>query len=372
MRKWITLPQTQGISSRQAHTNLPNNSYERELGKHGFNGPSTHMYHQHPPTNWAEITGTLTHHAFDTNLITQSSNSPWEAVSILSNAYLNLRIWKCRQSMEHLVRNADGDELLFVHHGQADLYCDYGHLQINQGDYIMIPKGTLWRIDINKDISIILIEATQQSYQIPDKGIVGQHAIFDQAVLDIPIIDEKFKAQQNDNNCSVLIKRLNQISAMRYSFNPLDAIGWHGTLMPVRINWRDIRPIMSHRYHIPPSAHTTFETENFIISTFVPRPIESDPDALKVPFYHSNDDYDEVIFYHRGTFFSRDNIEQGMITLHPSGIPHGPHPNAYKQGKEHSRKETDEVALMIDSRYPLEFSDNARTIENVDYVNSWK
>ncbi len=372
MRKWITLPQSQGISSRQAHTNLPDDSFERELGKHGFNGPSCHMYHRQPPTNWTEISGSLKHHAFNSNLINDSSNSPWEAFSLLSNNHLNFRIWNCSLSMDHLVRNADGDELLFLHSGQAEFYCDYGHLYMTQGDYVMIPKGTMWRIEVEQSITMILIEATQQSYQLPDKGIVGQHALFDQAVFDIPKIDDAFIAQQNNNHTSVLVKRLNQISVMRYRYNPLDAIGWHGTLMPVRLNWRDIRPLMSHRYHLPPSAHTTFEAEHFIISTFVPRPIESDPDALKVPFYHSNDDYDEVIFYHQGKFFSRDDIKPGMITLHPSGIPHGPHPKAYAQGKSHERKDTNEVAIMIDSRHPLEINTNATIIEDFNYINSWK
>jgi len=140
----------------------------------------------------------------------------------------------------------------------------------------------------------------------------------------------------------------------------------------MRINWRDIRPLMSHRYHLPPSAHTTFVAQRFVVCTFVPRPIESDPGALKVPFYHNNDDYDEVLFYHAGDFFSRDNIERGMVTFHPAGFTHGPHPKAFQAGLEYRKKFTDEVAVMLDTRDALEVGAAAETTENPDYVNSWK
>jgi homogentisate 1,2-dioxygenase len=143
-------------------------------------------------------------------------------------------------------------------------------------------------------------------------------------------------------------------------------------LAPVRINWRDIRPIMSHRYHLPPSAHTTFITGRFVVCTFCPRPIESDPGALKVPFFHNNDDYDEMIFYHRGSFFSRDNIHPGMVTLHPCGFPHGPHPKAFATGAKAARKETDEVAVMVDTHDALDTGPLPEGVEWPDYVKSWQ
>jgi enoyl-CoA hydratase/carnithine racemase len=170
---------------------------------------------------------------------------------------------------------------------------------------------------------------------MPEKGIVGPHAIFDPGMLDVPLMDAQFRAQQTDDPWRVVVKRVGALSTIEYPFNPLDAVGWHGDLCVVRINVRDIRPLMSHRFHLPPSAHTTFVGRNFIVCTFVPRPIESDPGALKVPFYHNNDDYDEVIFYHRGEFFSRDNIKPGMVTFHPCGFTHGPHPKAFQIGAAH-------------------------------------
>ncbi|HVN01420.1 MAG TPA: homogentisate 1,2-dioxygenase, partial [Caulobacteraceae bacterium] len=148
--------------------------------------------------------------------------------------------------------------------------------------------------------------------------------------------------------------------------------GWKGNLSVVKLNWRDIRPVMSHRYHIPPSVHSTFVADRFVVCTFVPRPIESDPGALKVPFFHNNDDYDEVLFYHAGDFFSRDDIDAGMLTFHPSGFTHGPHPKALKSMLVQSKPATDEYAVMIDTRDPLDVSHDVEPVENRRYVDSWK
>lgn len=219
---------------------------------------------------------------------------------------------------------------------------------------------------------MLLIETSNGAYQLPEKGLVGPHAIFDEAVLDVPAIDDAFKAQQTEDEWQVVIKRRGALSTVTYPYNPLDAIGWHGNLSVARVNWRDIRPLMSHRYHLPPSAHTTFVADGFVICTFVPRPIESDPGALKVPFYHNNDDYDEVIFYHAGDFFSRDNIKPGMLTFHPAGFTHGPHPKAFAKAMTDPKTFTDEVAVMIDARDALEQGPGLAGVEWQGYVDSWK
>ena len=276
------------------------------------------------------------------------------------------------EAMRHLVRNGDGDELLFIHEGAGHLYCDFGHLEFRDGDYLMIPRGTAWRIEATQPVFMLLIESTDGAYQLPDKGMVGPHAVFDPAVLDTPAIDEAFVAQQDENQWSVRVKHRGRISTIVYPFNPLDAVGWKGDLAPVRINWRDIRPLMSHRYHLPPSVHTTFLAGRFVVCTFVPRPFETDPAALKVPFFHNNDDFDEVIFYHAGEFFSRDNIHPGMITFHPSAFTHGPHPKALANMLEQRSAGTEEVAVMIDTRDPLDVDDRAKGAEWTGYVDSWK
>lgn len=274
--------------------------------------------------------------------------------------------------MAHLVRNSDGDELIFIHEGAGELYCDFGHLTLRDGDYLLLPRGTMWRIEVTKPLTALLIEATNDSFRLPDKGIVGAHAIFDPAVLDVPCLDDAFRAQQSESAWRVVVKRRSALTTITFPFNPLDAVGWHGTLAPVRLNRRDLRPLMSHRYHLPPSAHTTFVSSRFLISTFCPRPLESDPGALKLPFFHNNDDYEEVVFYHRGQFLSRDNIRPGMITLHPSGFTHGPQPKALRTAREGVRYETDEVAVMLDARDALEVATLPPGVEWDGYADSWK
>ncbi len=377
MRRYISFPKVEGTSSRQAHANLPPGTYEREIGKEGFFGPATHMYHRNPPTGWLSWEGPLRPRAFDLNrMVEDAAGGPWSAREVLYNAHCRMRIWHCAQPMDHLARNGDGDELLFVHEGAGELYCDYGHLTVEAGDYVMLPRSTMWRLVPTRPVTALLIEATGSSYQLPDRGIVGPHAVFDPAVLDTPKVDDAFLSQQAElgpgGTWKVLVKRRNQISTVTYPFNPLDAVGWKGDLAPVRLNVRDVRPLMSHRYHLPPSAHTTFVANRFVVCTFAPRPFETDPDAIKIPFFHNNDDYDEVLFYHAGDFFSRDNIKAGMVTFHPCGFTHGPHPKALTKMLQQSKPATDEYAVMLDTRDALEVAELPEGVENHAYADSWK
>ncbi len=372
MKNYIRFPRAEGTHSRQAHADLPAGTFEREMGKEGFFGPAAHFHHRHPPTAWESFEGALNPHAYDLNQLPATGASPWDATPFMANGDVKIRYWKTDRAMDHLVRNQDGDELLFVHEGAGEFYCDWGRLDYRDGDYIVIPRGGLWRIAPQSATATLLVECTEGTYTLPEKGLVGPHAIFDPAVLDVPAMDEPFRRQQTDEPWRVVVKRAGALTTIGYPFNPLDAVGWHGDLCVVRLNVRDIRPLMSHRYHLPPSAHTTFVGKNFVVCTFAPRPIESDPGALKVPFYHSNDDYDEVIFYHRGDFFSRDNIKPGMVTFHPCGFTHGPHPKAFAAGAAHARKETDEYAVMIDARFPLTVAPLPPGVENTHYVESWK
>ncbi|MBV6424987.1 MAG: Homogentisate 1,2-dioxygenase [Steroidobacteraceae bacterium] len=373
MRRYIGFPRVEGTASRQAHADLPPGTFEREISKEGFFGPAAHLYHRHPPTGWVSFEGPLRPHAFDLTKIAAPVASPWDARQILGNAAVKIRWWNTAGAMPALARNADGDELLFVHRGRAALFCDYGHLDIEAGDYVLLPRGTLWRLACDEPVAALLIEATNGSYTLPDRGLLGPHALFDPAILDVPRIDAAFTAQQSDDTpWRVEVKRRGALSVIGFPFNPLDAVGWHGDLAPVRLNVRDIRPLLSHRYHLPPSAHSTFLGDRFVVCTFVPRPFETDPGAIKVPFFHNNDDYDEVIFYHAGQFFSRDNIHPGMVTLHPGGFTHGPHPKALRNMTEQSKPGTDEVAVMIDTRDPLDIAPVASDVEWAGYVDSWK
>ena len=375
MKNFINIPKMEGKSSRQAHADLPNDTFEREMSKEGFFGPSAHIYHRNPPTGWIDWDGPLRPRAFNLNNLTQNVDCPWNSVELLFNDNCRIAMWRASKSMKHLVRNADGDQLLFIHSGSGELYSDFGRFEIIAGDYVLLPRGTMWRVQFGSPIDILLIESTNAGFSLPDKGIVGTHAFFDPAMLDTPLIDKKFLDQQTAVGASerwqVRIKRKNNISTVTYPYNPLDAVGWHGSLMPVKINVKEFRPLMSHRYHLPPSAHTTFVSERFVVCTFCPRPFEKDPGALKVPFFHNNDDYDEVLFYHSGDFFSRDNIDAGMMTFHPAGFTHGPHPKALNNMLKPKKAETDEYALMIDTRDGLTVADLPNNIEDDSYLFSW-
>lgn len=372
MKRWISFPKTEGLHSRQAHCDLPEGTYEREFGKEGFFGPVSHIQHAQMPTGWREWEGELRPRAYDTVNVKTNNSCPLDAPTLLHNAHFDLRVWKASGQMDHLASNANGDELIFVHAGSGHLYCDFGHMSFREGDYILLPRSCMWRVECDAPSTFLLVQATNDSYRLPDKGILGEQAIFDPAMLETPQINDAFRRQQGMRETQLHVKRGAQHALLTFDYNPLDAVGWHGNLLPVKINWRDIRPVMSHRYHIPPSVHTTFLASRFVVCTFVPRPIESDPGALKVPFFHSNTDYDEILFYHAGNFFSRDNIHPGMVTLHPCGFPHGPHPKAFETGAKHAKKETDEVAVMIDTRDAVQFGETAKEIEVKDYVYSWK
>ena len=373
-RKWISASHVEGTASRQAHADFPEGTFEREMSKEGFFGPAAFLHHKRPPTGWTNFEGPLQPRAFDLNKLNAADPSPWASRSVLHNKATDIRFWKLAEAMPGLARNGDGDQLLFIHAGKADLFCDFGHLVVEAGDYVYLPRGTMWRLDPSEPLAVLMIEATNTHYTLPDKGLVGPHAIFDPAMFDAPQMDEAFRAQQadQDHEWTVTVKKRGQVSTITYPYNPLDAVGWHGELAPVRLNVRHIRPLMSHRYHLPPSAHTTFLSDRFVVCTFAPRPFETDPGALKVPFFHNNDDFDEVLFYHAGDFFSRDNIDAGMMTFHPSGFTHGPHPKALKNMLKQTKPATDEYAVMIDTRDPLDVGDDAASVENRDYVNSWK
>lgn len=372
-RKWISVSRVEGTASRQAHADMPAGTYEREMSTEGFFGPAAFLHHKRPPTGWVKFEGPLRPRAFNLAALDESAASPWTAPRVLFNNACDIRFWALDEAMTGLARNADGDQLLFIHRGEGDLFCDFGHLAFEPGDYIVLPRGTMWRLAPASPARILMVEATGAHFTLPDKGLLGGHAIFDPALLDAPKIDEAFKAhQQDDGETRVEIKKRGQVSVATYPYNPLDVVGWHGELAPARLNVRHIRPLMSHRYHVPPSAHTTFVSDRFVVCTFAPRPFETDPGALKVPFLHNNDDYDEVLFYHAGDFFSRDNIDAGMMTFHPSGFTHGPHPKALKNMIEQKKPATDEYAVMIDTRDPLDIGEGAAAVEAAAYVDSWK
>jgi len=372
-KNWIPVRGAEGKHSRQAHADMPEGTFEREVSKEGFFGPAAFFHHPRPPTGWSDFEGPLRPRAFDLSALNEATASPWAAPQVLTNAAVELRFWKLAAPMPALARNADGDQLLFVHEGKGDLFCDYGRIAFVAGDYLYLPRGTMWRLAPEGAAAVLMIEATNAHFMLPERGVLGPTAVFDPAILDTPAMDDVFRAHQAETGeFKVEVKKRGDVSTVTFPYNPLDAVGWHGDLAPVRLNVKDIRPVSSHRYHLPPSVHATFVSDRFVVCTFAPRPFETDPGALKVPFFHNNDDFDEVLFYHAGDFFSRDDIKPGMLTFHPSGFTHGPHPKALTSMLVQSKPATDEYAVMLDARDPLDVAEAAAAVENSRYVDSWK
>lgn len=367
----MNIPYVKGVVTQQAHVGVPEGTFEEEIGRNGFFGKYAHLYRKNSPVDWTRIEGDLRPRAYDLRLIEKNEPSIELRREILFNKDVRIATMKIDQVMAYFFRNADGDELYFVHQGEGRLETDYGPLKYESGDYLVIPRGTLYRF-LPKSKSFFLVIESASEFNFPDKGMLGQHALFDPAVVKTPTPEKNLtQLEEKGLEYEVRIKRCGKITKVYYPFCPLDAVGWKGTLSVLQLNVRDIRPVLSDRYHLPPSAHTTFVAHGFVICTFAPRPLENgDERAMRVPFYHSNIDFDEVLFYHSGEFFSRSGIEEGMLTFHPQGIHHGPHPKAVERSQCAQR--TNETAIMIDTKNPLEISEEAARVEIKEYWKSWQ
>lgn len=356
--KWnFKAPMQQGIAPRQAHANIPDGLWERELARNAFFGAATNFYHRNPPTAWTAIDKDGPRpYLFDTRRGIELTPSPWDAAELLVNATVKIRYWKTSGNMDHLVRNADGDELIFMQQGQCELFCDFGHITLVKGDYFILPRGTMWRIEAASPVEMLMIESTDAPYRLPEDSILGRHLPFDAGVFDVPALDEAFGAQARNLHTQVRIKHSGRLSSLVYPFNPLDAEGWKGDLYPIRLNVKDIRTISSHRAHVVPSGHTTFLTDSFLVCTFMPYPSPSDPTTLKLPAFHDNVDYDEVLFLHDGNKTALTaGFEPGLMTFDPRGVTHGPMPSVLPMFHDKSgiSMANEFTIIMVDTRHPL-------------------
>jgi homogentisate 1,2-dioxygenase len=362
-------PLTKGKIARQAHVGLPEGTFEEEHGRKGFYGKSAHLYHAHAPTGWIRFEGKLRPHCFDFNRVRPTDQEDREGMpeAVLGNQDVRLYVSRRSEPMPFYYRNADGDELIFVHRGSGIIETDFGPLTFEKGDYVVMPRAVTYRIVPETKDNFFLIVQSRTEFGPPEKGLLGQHALYDPAVITTP--EPAPHVDDTVREWEIRIKSEDEISKVFYPFDPLDVVGWKGDLTVWKINMRDIRPVTSHRAHLPPSAHSTFVTEGAVVCSFLPRPLEQDEDAMRVPFFHRNTDYDEFIFYHDGDFFSRDNIKAGMATLHPRGIHHGPHPKALLNQKK--KTHTDESAVMLDGLNPIHVLPAGEQVEWKEYWASW-
>ena len=373
-------PWIRGRVARQAHVGLPPGTVEEEYGRSGFFGGYAHAYRLHAPVGWVEIDGPLKPRAYDLRRELppgQDATQRELGRSLFAeNDDVRLHYVRLAEPPSFWLRNGDADEVFFIHRGRGVLATELGPLAYEPGVYLVVPRAMLARLEPSEPTEALLIESAGQ-VTFPDRGMLGLHALFDPAVIEVPTPDldrvcaAADRAQDEpEKRYEVRHLRHGAVTRVVYPFHPIDVVGWKGTTAPLRLHTSDIRPVISERYHLPPSAHTTFLLRDAVVCSFLPRGLESgDPEAMRVPFFHSNADYDELIFYHRGTFFSRGGIEPGMITMHPAGIHHGPHPQALERAKGLER--TDEVAIMIDTKKPLRMVHAAEAAEVTDYWRSW-
>lgn len=357
-----------GKVTRQAHVDIPEGTVEEEYGRDGFAGRVSHLYRRHAPVAWTAIEGDCRPEAIDTEALPGLDAGDFldGRVPFLENEDVVLAMVRLSAPMAYTFRNADGDEVFFVHRGCGVLETDFGPLDYRKGDYLVIPRGTAYRLQPAEPTAALVVQSAEE-IGIPDRGIIGKHALFDLDAIEVPTPAPK---DADGVPHELVIQRGGRFTRVTYPFDPIDVVGWKGDLTVWRLNIADIRPVLSERYHLPPTAHVTFATSAAVICTFLPRGLETgDPGALRVPFYHANIDYDEVLFYHDGEFFSREGIDAGMVTFHPQGLHHGPHPKAIEAAA--SKERTNEKAVMIDTRRPLRLTEAGRAASRPDYWKSW-
>ena len=355
------------MKKRQPHKNIPKDHFEEEQGQGGFYGPVSHLIRKQPSTRWSHIEGDLKPRLFDLARVKEDCWMP-----LLYNENLSLFLYQLKKE-DSACRAVDGDLLYFCHKGCGVVLTEYGLLNYSEGQYLMIPKCFTHFIIPSDPSCFFVIKSLKSHFREPDRGLLGRNALYSSSSLKKPNIEAQkayLKKEKREVKEVTLYHDKGKSTVFHYEDCLFDTVEWQGDLYPFVLDMKDIMPVMSHRVHLPPSVHTTFLTNEFIVCSFLPRPLEQDEDALKVPFYHQNTDYDEVIFYHKGDFFSRDNLDKGMMSLHPAGFPHGPQPKAIKAIK--NKTHTEEYAVMIDSKQPLKRTKAVEAVEISDYWRSWK
>ncbi|MEK0413586.1 MAG: hypothetical protein RL070_1074 [Bacteroidota bacterium] len=359
--------------------------YAEELvSTEGFSSMYSLVYHTHPPTIVKEL-GTpysvepkiaREKHLRHTSLLGFNIKPEKDYLEsrkiVLVNSDLQISLAAPTESMTtYFYKNSQADEVLFIHKGSGTLKTGFGKIYFKYGDYIVVPRGTIYQIDFNDADNRLFIIESFSPIHFPKRyqnkyGQLMEHAPFCERDIVRPTDLETF---DEAGDFKVLIKKQGLIYPYTYGTHPFDFIGWDGYHYPWAFSIHNFEPITG-RVHQPPPVHQTFEAHNFVICSFVPRKYDYHPQAIPAPYNHSNIDSDEVLYYVDGDFMSRKSVVQGQITLHPGGIPHGPHPGTVENsiGKE----KTEELAVMIDPFKPLMLTEDAIAIEDESYHKSWQ
>jgi homogentisate 1,2-dioxygenase len=352
------------------------------MGTKGFSGIQSILYHHHPPTQVTKVEkfGKMAIDYVDREILKHQHfltfDLPAGGDPILGRQYVmgndDLVIGICRptEKMDYYYRNSEGDEIIFVHEGEGELHSVFGTLTYRPGDYLVIPIGTTYRIEPKSKATRFLVVESQSAIVPPKRyrnehGQLLEHSPFCERDIRIP---ERLETHIESGRFEVRVKQKQTLYSYFFDFHPLDVVGWDGYLYPYALSIHDFEPITG-RLHQPPPVHQTFEGHNFVICSFVPRLYDYHPNAIPAPYFHSNVESDEVLYYVDRNFMSRKGVTEGSLTLHPMGIPHGPHPGKIEDSI--GKKETKELAVMIDTFRPLKVTRQALAIEVEDYMSSW-
>ena len=357
--------------------------HEQLFGTIGFDGMSSLLYHIQPPTAVIKIVqqkSVAPEIGLDKNMQMRSlqgfnveakddyleSRTP---MLVNSDVYIELAAPK-KSMTAYFYKNADADEVIFIHKGSGKLKTQLGNIDFSYGDYLLIPRGMIYQMHFENEENRLLIIQSFHPVYTPKRyrnwfGQLLEHSPYCERDIRAP---HELETHNENGEFLIKIKKEDTMYDYVYAHHPFNVIGWDGYNFPYAFSIHNFEPITG-RVHQPPPVHQTFETPAFAICSFVPRMYDYHPDAIPSPYNHSNIDSDEVLYYVDGDFMSRNHVDKGQITLHPSGIPHGPHPGAYERSIGH--KETKELAVMIDTFKPLKLTKQALGIEMSDYMNSW-
>jgi len=359
--------------------------YAEELvSTEGFSGMYSLVYHTHPPTLVKSL-GTpysvepkiaREKHLRHTSLLGFNIKPEDDYLKsrkpVLVNADLQISLAAPKKSMtDYFYKNSQADEVIFIHKGTGTLKTGFGKIKFSYGDYLVVPRGTIYQMEFDDENNRLFIIESYSPIRFPKRyqnqfGQLMEHAPFCERDIRRPNELETF---DQEGDYKILIKKQGLIYPYTYGTHPFDFIGWDGYHYPWAFSIHNFEPITG-RVHQPPPVHQTFEANNFVICSFVPRKYDYHPEAIPAPYNHSNVDSDEVLYYVDGDFMSRNSVVQGQITLHPGGIPHGPHPGSVE--KSIGKERTDELAVMIDPFKPLMITEEALLIEDENYHKSWQ
>jgi homogentisate 1,2-dioxygenase len=356
---------------------------EQLFSTEGFSDDYSLLYHIHPPTRIIKTDAAidvqpkiaeekmLKHRSFEGFKIKPGGEFLESRKSVLVNSDCQIVLAAPTSGTQNFFyKNADADEIIFVHEGNGIVHTQYGELPFTYGDYIIIPRGTIYQIEFADDKNRLFIVESHHPIRYPKKylskyGQLMEHSPYCERDMREP---QDLKTYNEQGDFLIKTKKLGMLYGIHYGHHPFDVVGWDGCCYPYIFSIHDFEPITG-RVHQPPPVHQTFETNAFVVCSFVPRMFDYHPQSIPAPYNHSNIDSDEVIYYVDGDFMSRKNVTRGMITLHPAGIPHGPHPGAVE--KSIGAKETKELAVMVDTFHPLMLTQDALDIENENYIMSW-